>query len=155
ALFAQGQALMIGAITQQKAEIEAAGPKFRFSQHVYPAGADPSQTTTQLIIGGNIAVNAHPSSAAQRAAQTSVDVIQPPAQNALFVRLQGGLTQQQLLDGRIPGYMSDFRPVFAKRAYVASPVYGWWNPNVTLALQQNAIGLITGQRSIDDVLKAM
>jgi raffinose/stachyose/melibiose transport system substrate-binding protein len=155
ALFAQGQALMIGAITQEKNLIEAAGAKFRLSQHVYPAGTDPSQATTQLIIGGNIAVNAHSSAPAQRAAQTFVDFSQRPAQNALFVRVQGGLTQQQFLDGRIPAYMSDFGPVLAKRAYVASPVYGWWNPNVALALQQNAIGLITGQRSIDDVLSAM
>ena len=31
----------------------------------------------------------------------------------------------------------------------------WWNASVLLALQQDGIGLITGQRSIDDVLNAM
>jgi raffinose/stachyose/melibiose transport system substrate-binding protein len=155
AMFAQGQALMIGAITQEKNLIEATEAKFRFSQRVYAAGTDPCQTTTQLITVGNIAVNAHSSAPAQRDAQTFVEFIQRPAQNALFARLKGGLTQQEFLDGRIPEHMADFRPVLATGAYVASPVYGWWNPNVALARQQNAVGLITGQRSIDDVLKAM
>ena len=40
-------------------------------------------------------------------------------------------------------------------AYVVNPVQTWWNPNVLLALQQDEVGLITGQQSIDDVLNAM
>ena len=51
--------------------------------------------------------------------------------------------------------MSSMRTVFANRKYIIQPSAGWWNPDVVLALQQNGIGLITGQRSIDDVLKAM
>jgi hypothetical protein len=38
---------------------------------------------------------------------------------------------------------------------VISPNTGWWNASVQLALQPNAVGVLTGQRSIDDVLNAM
>jgi hypothetical protein len=38
---------------------------------------------------------------------------------------------------------------------VIAPIYSWGNANVGLTLEQNAIGVITRQRSIDDVLKAM
>jgi hypothetical protein len=45
--------------------------------------------------------------------------------------------------------------VFAKQKYVINPYVSWWNARALLAMQENQIGLITGQRSIDDVLKAM
>ena len=51
--------------------------------------------------------------------------------------------------------MSDVATVFEERRYVVNPYQSWWNANVLLALQQNEVGLITGQRSIDDVLTAM
>ncbi len=31
----------------------------------------------------------------------------------------------------------------------------WWNPNVLLALQQDAVGLLTGQSTVDGILTAM
>jgi raffinose/stachyose/melibiose transport system substrate-binding protein len=46
-------------------------------------------------------------------------------------------------------------PAVEQGKYVISPVQTWWNSNVLLQLGQNQIGLITGQRSVDDVLNAM
>jgi hypothetical protein len=40
-------------------------------------------------------------------------------------------------------------------AYVVSPVETWWNKDVVDQMQRDQIGLITGQRSVDDVLKGM
>jgi hypothetical protein len=51
--------------------------------------------------------------------------------------------------------MSAFTPIFNRREYVLNPQQSWWNANVMLALEQDGIGLITGQESIDDVLNAM
>jgi hypothetical protein len=51
--------------------------------------------------------------------------------------------------------MSAYSSVLSKKAYVVNPQQTWWNPGVLLALQQNQLGLLTGQRSIDDVLNAM
>ena len=45
--------------------------------------------------------------------------------------------------------------MFKQHRYVIAPYQTWWNANVLLALEQDGIGLITGQRSIDDVLNAM
>ena len=45
--------------------------------------------------------------------------------------------------------------VIKSHAYVISPVETWWNASVLQQMQQNQIGLITGQRSVDDVLKSM
>ena len=61
--------------------------------------------------------------------------------------------------GQKPGYdvlIRNFERVHPDaHEYVVSPISNWWNANVLLSLQQDGIGLITGQRSIDDVLGAM
>jgi hypothetical protein len=51
--------------------------------------------------------------------------------------------------------MSAMAPVLASHAYVVNPGMTWWNANVSPLLQQDQIGLITGQSSIDDILNAM
>ena len=75
--------------------------------------------------------------------------------NALFAQANGGLTQYQFSHGQLTAFMSAYSSVLGKHAYVVNPQQTWWNPGVLLALQQNQIGLLTGQRSIDDVLNAM
>jgi len=51
--------------------------------------------------------------------------------------------------------MSSFATVFKQHEYVNDPTQSCWNANTDLALQQDAIGLITGQSTIDSVLQAM
>ena len=65
------------------------------------------------------------------------------------------MTQYELLKRQIPDYVSSFAAVIEQHEYVNDPTQSWWNPNVLLALQQDGIGLITGQNTIDSVLQAM
>ena len=51
--------------------------------------------------------------------------------------------------------MSAFASVFAEHKYVVNPQADWWNPSVMFALQGEPVGLITGQRTVDDILNAM
>jgi hypothetical protein len=78
-----------------------------------------------------------------------------PKQNALFARIQGGMTQDQFRKRDLPRFMSSDASAVKSHAYLISPVETWWNAAVTVQLQQTQIGLITGQRSVDDVLKGM
>ncbi|MDX6486141.1 MAG: raffinose/stachyose/melibiose transport system substrate-binding protein [Gaiellaceae bacterium] len=156
AQFAQGQALMAGALTSNQGLIDAASPQFRYTFHPFPTGSDVAKTMIALTAPATLGINAHASSEAQKAAQRFVDFMARPKQGVLFARETGAMTQQQFLTRQIPAYMSsDFASVLAQRRYRVTPLQTWWNANVLLALQQNQIGLITGQRSIDDVLKAM
>jgi raffinose/stachyose/melibiose transport system substrate-binding protein len=154
-LFAQGQGLMFAQTSGTKGSIDEAKPQFSYSYHRFPGGTSPTQTTTYLLFSPEVSVNAHSSAGNQRAAQTFVDFIARPQQNALGARLAGGLTQQDVLKGQLPAFMSSLRPVFAKKRYVLNPDQSWWNPDTLQALQDIQIGLITGQNSVDDVLKAM
>lgn len=64
------------------------------------------------------------------------------------------MTQYQFLKGELPAYLSSFAPVLADHEYALNPEEGWWNAGVAAALNQDGLGLITGQETIDDVLNA-
>jgi raffinose/stachyose/melibiose transport system substrate-binding protein len=153
--FAQGQALMLPAITKMKGIIDAANPRFTYSHHLFPGGTTARDTRTYLHLSLSLAVNAHASAEKQRAARTFVDFFARPKQNALFAEIQGGMTQDQFRKKQLPAYMSSEKSAVGGGAYVISPVETWINADVLLQMQQNQIGLITGQRSADDVLRAM
>jgi raffinose/stachyose/melibiose transport system substrate-binding protein len=153
--FDQGQGLMLPALTTDKGTIDAGDPQFDYSADPFPGGTAPNETRTLLQLSASVSVNAHSSVQNQAAARTFVDFIARPKQNALFTQIQGGLTQDEFLKGQIPTFMSSFAPVLNGREYVINPGQTWWNANVLLTLQQNGIGLITGQRTVDSVLSAM
>jgi hypothetical protein len=76
-------------------------------------------------------------------------------QNALFARIQGGMTQDQFRKRQLPAFMASEAAAVKSHAYVISPVETWWNSGVVEKMQTDQIGLITGQRSVGDVLKGM
>ena len=102
-----------------------------------------------------MSVNAHASARNQAAAQTFIDFLARPKQNELFARATGGLTEYEFLKGKVPAFMPGFAKILAEHRYVINPQADWWNAAVGNALMQNQTGLLTGQRSIDDVLNAM
>jgi raffinose/stachyose/melibiose transport system substrate-binding protein len=153
--FAAGQGLMFPGTSSTLGAIEAAGAQFSISFAPLPAGSSPSQATTFVGYGSGLAVNAHSRPQNQAAAQAFIDFLARPAQNALFAKITGEISQYELLKGQLPAFMSPMKPVFASGAYTATPSNGWWNLGVSVALQQEGIGLITGQVSIDDILNAM
>jgi raffinose/stachyose/melibiose transport system substrate-binding protein len=152
--FAQGQSLMFPNTSSQKGVIDAAIPQFAYSFDPFPGGTAPNQTTTALNLNFAPAVNAHVSAQNQTAAQTFIDFLARPKQTALYAQIQGGVTQYEFLTGQIPTFMSDFSPIFKNREYVVLPEQTWWNASIAIALQ-TGVGVLTGQRSIDDVLNAM
>jgi raffinose/stachyose/melibiose transport system substrate-binding protein len=156
AAFAQGQGLMLaGANSGQKGVIDTLGPQFKYSMHPYPGGTSPDQTMAYISPAGLLSINAHSSAQNQAAAQAFVNFFARPEQDALYAKVTGGVTPYEFLKGQLPPFLSAFAPVLAKHEYVIRPDAYWWNADVRLALDQEAVGLITGQVSIDDVLKAM
>jgi raffinose/stachyose/melibiose transport system substrate-binding protein len=153
--FTQGQGLMFGAISAFEGSIAAAQPSFAFSFHRFPGGSKPNETTTFLNLSPEISVNAHSSPQNQTAARMFIDFLGRPKQGALFEKLSGGMTEYEFIKRQIPKDMIGFGPVIDSHEYVINPAETWWNPSVNSTLEQDAIGLITGQESIDDVLTAM
>jgi len=153
--FAQGQGLMIALTSGQKGALDADSPQFSYSFHPFPGGTSRDQTRTQVNMGTGLSVNAHSSPANQAAAQTFIDFVARPAQDALYAKIKGSITQYQFLHAQVQPFMSSFAPIFADHEYVMNPDQTWWNPNVLLTLQQDEVGLLTGQSTVDGILSAL
>ncbi len=153
--FAQGQGLMFVDFSTSMGSIVMNSPQFTYTFHPFPGGTDQNKTSTFLNFNLSVSVNAHSSPQNQAAAQTFIDFIARPKQNALYAQTTGGLTQYEFLKGQIPPFMSSFATVFAEHDYLVDPRASWWNANVLLTLETDTIGLITGQETIDDILNAM
>ena len=154
--FAQGQGLMMPGVTSQLGQINALNPQFEVSAYPFPGGTDPNQPRTFLALNtafGALGINAHSSVQNQAAAHTFIDFIARPKQDALFEQISGGLTQYEFLKGQIPAGMSAYANVFKENRYTVSSTLGTAAGNT--ALLQDAVGLLTGQSTIDDVLNAM
>jgi raffinose/stachyose/melibiose transport system substrate-binding protein len=155
-LFLQGQSLMTTPVTSGvKGSIDAASPPFSPTFHPFPAGATAGQTPIMVAMGTELSVNADSSPANQAAAQTFIDFVARPAQDALYANTKGSLTQYQFLHDQVQPFMSSIAPLLAAHEYVISPSQTWWNPNVLLALQQDELGLLTDQSTPDSILTAM
>jgi raffinose/stachyose/melibiose transport system substrate-binding protein len=154
-LFAQGQALMAEGISSHKGDIDKLGPQFSPTFRPFPATTAPGQPQAFLELTPAVGVNAHSSAQNQAAAQTFVDFVARPYQDALYAQGTGGLTQDEFLKGHLPAFMSDFAPIFKNHEYVTAPNLTWWNPNVWGVLSTDGIGLITGQVTPDSILQAM
>jgi raffinose/stachyose/melibiose transport system substrate-binding protein len=153
--FAQGGGLMAPTVSSNKALIDGFGPQFPYSFYPFPGGTVPGQTETMIRPGAALSINAHSSPDKQAAAQTFIDFVARPAQNALFAEVQGSLTQREFLEQEIPGFMRPMASVLANHSYAIDPLETWWNESVGLTLMQDAIGLVTGQTTVDQVLQAM
>jgi raffinose/stachyose/melibiose transport system substrate-binding protein len=153
--FAQGGALMVFAISSAKGLIDSFNPQFPYSFHPFPSGTAPGQTETYIQLGTSLSINTHSSPANQVAARTFIDFVARPAQNALYAQVIGALTQREFLRRELPSFLQPMAHVLAAHAYVINPVLTWWNPSVGNVLQQVAIGLVTGQTTVDQVLQAM
>jgi raffinose/stachyose/melibiose transport system substrate-binding protein len=153
--FAVGQVLMDLGTTANKNVIDQTNPQFTYSFHAIPGGSTPDATEVFASPSDNLSINAHSSPAAQAAAQTFINFVARPKQNALYEQIRGSLTQYQLLKGQVPSWMPAMAPIVAKHEYVINPGTFFWNASVGSALRQNVIGLLTGQTTIDGVLNAM
>ena len=155
AQFAQGQGLMIETSAGQKGLIDAAGPQFSYSSFPFPDATAADRSWTVVAMGTGLGVNAHASPASQAAAQTFIDFLARPKQDALNAKIKGTLTQYEFAHQQLQPYMSSFKPLFANHTYVINPGQTFWNPNVLDALHQDAVGLLTGQTTVDEILNAM
>jgi len=155
ALFAQGQTVTYAMNTSHKGAIDASDPQFAYSQSPFPTANDPSKTVVELHFPTGFSVNAHSSAQNRLAAQAFIDFIARPDQDGLFAHIAGGLSESQLRSGQFPAFLSGFLPLYRDGRYQINPIETWWNASVGNALTTYATGLLTGQESIDDVLRAM
>ena len=129
-------------------------PQFSYSFHPFPGGTvrepDRDRSSTSARRLASTLTRAPPN---QAAAQTFIDFVARPKQNALYAQMLGGLTQYEFLKQAAPELHVLASRRCSPTTHTSSTRPTWWNANVVLALQQDAIGLVTGQTTVDEVLK--
>jgi raffinose/stachyose/melibiose transport system substrate-binding protein len=153
--FAQGQGLMSAVTSGQKAVLDANQPQFPDHFRLFPAGDSPAETEVMIGSFNTFSVNAHSSPAQQAAAQTFINFIARPKQDALYAEIKGNLTPNELLKAEPPPFMSSLTAPLAAHDYVFQASTYWWNADIQTALEQQAPGLFTEQSTIDGILAAM
>ncbi len=153
--FVQGQSLMLSGNSSDQGSIAALDPQFSYGLHLFPSGTSATETRTFFNLSAGLAVNAHSSPAVQAAAQEFVNFVARPAQDALYAEQTGSLTQYEIQHREIPPFMASMAPAIAQHDFVVSPSASFSNPGVVTTLEQDGIGLVTGQETVDDVLQAM
>jgi raffinose/stachyose/melibiose transport system substrate-binding protein len=155
AQFAQGEGLMVPFTSSAQPGIDAADPQFPHRFRLFPTGDSPAETEVMVVVGASFSVNSHSSPAQRAAAQTFINFLARPKQDALFAQIKGSLTPDEFLKAELPPFMSSLAAPLAAHNYVIQPSASWLNAGIQTALEQQAIGLITGQSTVDGILAAM
>ena len=152
---AQGQALMSAETSGSKGNLDLLRPQFPDDFRLFPAGDSPAETEVMIGSFNTFSVNAHSSPAQQAAAQTFLNFIARPKQDALYAQIKGILTPNELLKAEPPPFMSSLAAPLAANDYRFQASTTWWNADIQAALEQQALGVFTGQSTIDGILAAM
>jgi raffinose/stachyose/melibiose transport system substrate-binding protein len=155
AQFAAGEGLLYPGVSSDKGLIDGDAPRFSPSLQPFPAAGSADSNAGSLATDFSLAVNAHVDAADQAAARTFIDFTAGPKQNASVAQRDGGLTQYELRKQQIPAFMSAIAPLLQQGRYFDYPLSTWWNASVGNVLEQDAVGLLTGQETVDGVLRAM
>lgn len=152
AMFANGQGAFAAGQDGQLAGISTLNPKLQWKLFPPPQAkaSDPSVSLTPTF---SLSVNAK--SKVKKQALTFIDFFSQPKQSAPFNKLAVNISATDFNKGTIPPLWSRFRSQIKQGKTIINPVLSWWNPLVLQVASANASGLLTGQKTPDDILKAM
>jgi len=151
--FANGQGLMFSANSPLISTIHSLNPSLDFSFVPFPNGRTVADDRTMEYGATSFAINAKSSQTS--AAETFIDFFARPDQNRFWANTQGLMSQYDYQKGIVPSTLSAFATQIKGNKAIVAPVIKWWNPNVSTAINTDAIGLVTGQQTISQVLAAM
>lgn len=116
----------------------------------------PAGTQTTLAINSDIGLAVNAKTKSPKLAEDFVKFMQTPAETKKFADAQGSIPTSANIDPA--SLLPQYAPVADMLANKQFRTFGngtWPNPQVYNTLGTGVTGLLTGQKSIDDVLKAM
>jgi raffinose/stachyose/melibiose transport system substrate-binding protein len=151
AQFASGKALMYPIIQPQLATVLAAKPTFKWSVAPLP-GDGPDTTYLSIQVDPLIAVNAK--SKHKALADRFVDFVASPEESRAYNDVQKTVSPADFTAGRFPDFMA---PLSANLKSGGNNVVGepnsWKSASTNATLSTDLAGLLTGQKSVDDILR--
>jgi raffinose/stachyose/melibiose transport system substrate-binding protein len=150
---AKGDAAMSVLATVQTGALQAVVPTFQPGWFSFPFD---SAKDTRVVVNasGNLSVNAATKNPQQ--ARTFINFLGRPKQASLFAKITGGVSDYDVKKCVLPATLKEFLPMCKAGKVIAAETGRWANQNLGLAyLNPSMQGLITGQKSVDDILKGL
>jgi raffinose/stachyose/melibiose transport system substrate-binding protein len=143
------QAAMFLAPSAAIGGIKGANPSLPIAMFPLPGPtADSTRAVTEY--NDSFSVNAH--SPNMDAALKLVDFLAQPEQQASYAKILGEISVPDSVTGSVPDLYTAFSPLLQQKKTVTLPSLIWPNPAVGTALTPGMQGLVTGQKSVSDVL---
>lgn len=149
-LLGSNEAVMFLAPSAAIGGIMGVNPNFPAAMFPVPG---PTADTTRAITEYNDSFSVNAKSPNQEAAMKLVDFLSQPDQLAAYAKIQGEISVPDSVTGTVPELYSAFGPLLQQKKTVTLPSLVWPNPAVGTAMAPGMQGLITGQKTIADVLK--
>lgn len=149
---ATGKTLMMGAPAGSINSIRSVKPDVDAGAFPFP-GTTTADTKALVGLTDGIAVNSASSNIAE--AKKFLNFTQREGQSRIWAKINLASSLVDANAGKVPKEVSLFSPYVKAKKTVAFPNLAWPNGSVYLALGQMGQGLLTGQTTVDQVLKAM
>jgi raffinose/stachyose/melibiose transport system substrate-binding protein len=150
---AKGDAAMSVLATVQTGALQAVDPNFNPGWFPFPFDS-AKDTRVVLNASGNLSVNAATKYPQQ--ARTFINFLGRPKQAALFAKVTGGVSDYDAKKCVLPATLQEFVPLCKAGKLIAARTGSWPNRNLGLGyLNPSMQALITGQKSVDDILKGL
>ena len=125
-----------------------------FAAAMFPVPG-PTAESTRAITEYNDSFSVNAKSPNQDAAMKLVDFLSQPDQLKAYAKIQGEISVPDSVTGTVPELYSSFGPLLQQKKTVTLPSLVWPNPAVGTAITPGMQGLLTGQKTIADVLNDM
>ena len=150
ALFTNGKALMYPIIQPQLATVLAAKPSFKWSVAPVP-GDGPDTTYLSIMVDPLVGINAK--SKNPELAQKFIDFIATPQESAAYNEAQQTIAPTDFVAGKFPEFMAPLQPWLKPGGNnVIGQPNAWKSASTNTTLSTDLAGLLTGQKSVDDIL---
>jgi raffinose/stachyose/melibiose transport system substrate-binding protein len=150
---AKGDAAMSVLATVQTGALQAVDPNFTPGWFPFPYDA-AKDTRVVVNASGNLSVNA--STKYPQQAKTFINFLGRPKQAALFAKITGGVSDYDVRKCVLAPVLKEFLPLCKAGKIIGARTGSWPNRNMGLGyLNPSMQALITGQKTVDDVLKGL
>jgi raffinose/stachyose/melibiose transport system substrate-binding protein len=153
AMFAQGQAVMSIVSAGEVANVKVINPNIKLAWMNLPG---ETAKTSVLVAPFSLTLGASATTSHPKEAQTFINFMAREQQSTLFAKVATSIAPLDAKKKILPPEMKGLLPYFASGRIVDRHDFQWPNTRVYQeGYQPGVVGLITGQLTIDDILRKM
>jgi raffinose/stachyose/melibiose transport system substrate-binding protein len=149
---APGRTLIQLAPSQGISTLAAARPDVNWASYPFPGD---TAAKTRGMFGYNFALSISSTTPNRQAALAFIDFAGREGQSRLIANISGSISLHDVNVGNIPPRLAAYKPLIKAGKIVGRPAAVWPTPSTVNTLNPAMAAVLTGAKSIDDVLKSV